>query len=71
MKLAIDALEKERRARYATGHAAYMQGIRKSVMEGEFTGDLFGWVEDDHKRYLEYSDAIQQLEDMIEVIEEL
>lgn len=70
IKLAISSLERERRTKYAAGNVAYLSGIRSSSMKGEYTGELFQWVEDDHKSYQEYSDAISQLEDLIEVLED-
>lgn len=69
-KLAIEVLQRERRAKFATGNVAYLSGVRGSVMEGEITGAPFQWVEDDRKSYIEYSEAIRQLEDMIEILED-
>lgn len=39
-------------------------------MKGEVSGAPFQWVEDDRKSYEEYSEAIRQLEDMIEILED-
>jgi hypothetical protein len=70
IKLAIGALERERRRNYSVGNAAYCSGIRADVLEGEITGTMFQWVEDDHKKYDEHTEAIRQLEDMIEILED-
>jgi hypothetical protein len=70
IKLAIGALERERRRNYSVGNAAYCSGIRADVLQGEITGTMFQWVEADHKKYQEYTDAIRQLEDMIEILED-
>ena len=70
IKLAIGSLERERRTKFSAGNSAYLSGIRMSIMEGEISGTSFQWVEDDRKSYEEYSEAIRQLEDMIEILED-
>ena len=69
-ELAIGALERERRAKFAVGNAAYAAGVRGDVLEGEVGGAPFQWVEADRKGYLEYSEAIRELEDTIEILED-
>lgn len=68
LKLAVECLERERRARYAAGEAAWRQGIRPTEMKGEISGVQFSFAEDGHKKYLEYSQAISQLEDLQEIL---
>lgn len=69
IRLMIGTAERERRRRYAAGHAAYLSGIRQSELDsGGITGMLFQWVETDHASYMEYTDAIQQMEDLIEIL---
>jgi hypothetical protein len=69
IKLAIETLTEKRR-QYASGHVAYTrQKIRPvEIKDTEVRGTGFAWVESDHKRYVEYDEAIRQLEDMIEII---
>ncbi len=69
LRLAIEALTRERRRLHAAGEAAYNQGIRTDVIESdELTGVLFSFAEDGHRSYAEYTKAIQELEDLIEVL---
>lgn len=69
LKLAIEALERERRRLHAVGEAAYQHGIRTDVIESdELTGVLFSFAEDGHKGYVEYTRAINELGDLIEVL---
>jgi hypothetical protein len=69
--LAIAALERERRRLYAAGNAAYNQGIRTDVVNSDgVTGELFTFAEDSHKGYKEYTDAINALGDMIEILQD-
>jgi hypothetical protein len=57
IKLAIGALERERRAKYAAGEHAYQrQGIRD-----------FTFADEGHKHYAEYTEAIRQLQDLEEI----
>lgn len=69
LRLGIDALTDKRR-QYCPGHVAYtQQGIRPDVIDSEdVTGISFLWVERDHLKYEEYSKAIQQLEDLIDIL---
>jgi hypothetical protein len=69
IRLAVESLARERRRLYAAGEAAYNQGIRRDSLDAEeIKGDLFAFGEDDHENYVEYSDAIDQLLDMIEIL---
>lgn len=70
LKLAIKALENERRTNYAAGNAAYRSGIRGASMKGDITGDPSRWADIAHQKYMEHTEAIRQLEDMIEILEE-
>ena len=69
LKMGIEALRRERRRYFAAGERAYNLGIRKDVIKSErVTGVCFSFAEDDHLSYLEYSQAIQQFEDLIEIL---
>lgn len=69
IKLAIESLTRERRRYFAAGDHAYRNGMRAYPINGNaITGVGFGFAEEGHKNYQEYTDAIQQLEDMIEVL---
>lgn len=70
LKLAIKALENERRTNYAAGNAAYRSGFRGASMKGDITGDPSRWADIAHQNYIEHTEAIRQLEDMIEILEE-
>lgn len=71
LELAIDALTDKRR-KFAPGEKAYTrQGLRPDKMQDEeFTYTGFVFVEQDHKSYTEYTQAIQELEDLIEILED-
>lgn len=69
IKLAIESLKKERRAHFAAGGHAYRNGMRTDVIDSEgVTGVGFSFAEDGHASYTQYTDAIQELEDLIEVL---
>lgn len=69
LELSIDALKEKRRREFSAGEFAYRQGIRVDVLKsGGVTGTLFGFSESGHEKYVEYTEAIQQLEDLIEII---
>jgi hypothetical protein len=69
LKLAIKVLQTERRRHFAAGESAWRAGIRKDIIQDEeIMGVGFGWVEDDHFSYQEYSQAIERLEDLIEIL---
>lgn len=69
IKLVIETLTEERRRRFAAGDAAYRSGIRPDKLsDGKITAAPFIWVEHDHAGWNRYSEAIQQLEDLIEII---
>lgn len=70
-KLAVKALTRERRRLHATGEHAWQEGHRPDVIDDpQISGVVFGFAEDDHKGYVKYSEAIQQMEDMIEALSE-
>jgi hypothetical protein len=66
--LAIQALTYYRRAKYATGEDAYRRGIKADQMTGMITGAPFSWVEEEHNHYMECSRALQELEDLKEIL---
>lgn len=69
LQLAIEALTRERRRICAAGEAAYRTGIRKNMINSEgVTGEVMSFAEDGHKGYTEYSNAIRELEDLIEIV---
>lgn len=71
IELAIKALVRERRRLYAAGETAYRQGVRIDHLDKDgVVGELFVFVEDSHQSYAEYTDAIQELEDLIEILED-
>jgi hypothetical protein len=55
LKIAIKALEKQRRI-HSPGKAMYLQGFESA--------------ENEYKRYIECDQAIRQLEDLIEILED-
>lgn len=59
IELAIKALTERRRRYYAAGEAAYQKGIRGMT-----------FADDGHKHYTQHSEAIRQLEDLIEILED-
>lgn len=69
LKLAIVSMTEKRRRLYAAGNHAWLSGLRTDTIPGnEVSGELFSFAEDGHRSYEEYTDAIQQLEDMIDII---
>lgn len=69
IKLSIDALTRERRKLHAAGEHAYQQGMRPvEINSNGIEGTEFLFAQDGHTGYIEYSDAIQELEDLIEVL---
>lgn len=69
LKLAIEALGRERRRNFAAGDHAYRLGMRRDEVNRDgITGELFAFAEDDHRSYMEYTKAISELEDLIEII---
>lgn len=68
LNLAIRSLTSDRRRLYAAGDHAWLSGLRTdTIQDDEVSGELFSFAEDGHKSYEEYTEAIQQLEDMIEI----
>ena len=57
LELGIKALQEIRRRRYASGEEAFKQGV-------DFTFAIDG-----HRHYTEYTEAIQQLDDLIEILQ--
>lgn len=71
IKLAIETLQRERRRLYAAGNAAYYQGFRTDrVNKNDVVGELFVFAEAGHENYKEYSCAIQELEDLIDILQD-
>jgi len=69
LRLAIEALTRERRRLCAAGNHAYRHGIRTDEVNSDgVTGVLFSFAEDDHQSYDEYTAAINELEDLIEIL---
>lgn len=69
IKLAIESLQRERRRLYAASEAAYRQGIRRDFLNSNsIVGELFSFAEEDHKKYKEYTDAMNELEDLIDIL---
>lgn len=69
INLSIDALTRERRKLHAAGEHAYQQGIRPVELNSNgIEGVGFLFAEDGHAGYVEYTKAIQELEDLIEVL---
>lgn len=68
LKLAIGELETKRRRDFAPGEHAYQQGIRTVTLNSEgVTGELLSFAEDGHNGYMEYTQAIDEFEDWIEI----
>ena len=59
IQLAIMTLKDWRRRNYTAGEAAYQSGVRGLT-----------FADNGHKHYVEYSEAIQQMEDLIEILED-
>lgn len=57
IKLAITALTERRRTKFASGESAWLKGLHS--LDFAATG---------HLHYTEHSEAIQQLEDLIEIL---
>lgn len=69
LNLAVECIERERRTKYAAGEAAHRQGIKSDIINSDgIMGTAFDWVEDDHKSYERYTKAIQELEDLIDIL---
>lgn len=100
LKLAVSALEQERRRNFAVGEGAYQRGVRQDILdvylpneridlrppspkgkwfetgaglsyqryERHVTGELFRFAEDGHTSYMQYTLAIQELEDLIDIL---
>lgn len=70
INMGIAALEDARR-RYSDAHYAYKNGLRADEIppnEDGITGTGFGWVESGEAKYQEYTNAITELNDLIEII---
>ena len=69
LDLAIQALEEKRRE-YSPGHVAYTRdGIRADeINDKKVSGVGFAWAQEDHKKYLEYDQAINRLEDLKDIL---
>jgi hypothetical protein len=69
LTLAIRALGVERRRHFAAGEAAYQAGIRADKIDTDgIQGEAFTFAEEGHKHYVEYTKAMQELEDLIEIV---
>jgi len=69
IEIAVESIEIVRRQKFAAGEAAYCQGIRSDkIIDDCVSGVSFDWVESDHKKYTEYTQAIRQLEDLHEIL---
>jgi hypothetical protein len=71
LRLAIEALEDKRRTKFAVGDGAYRLGVRPDELKGDelkYTG--LDFAEKDHKKYQQYTKAIQELEDLIDILED-
>lgn len=69
IKLSIESLTRERRKLHAAGEHAYQHGIRSvEINSNGIEGTEFLFAEDGHAGYIEYTNAIQELEDLIEVL---
>lgn len=67
--IAIDAIELMRRQKYAAGEHAYQQGVRTDAIKDKHVqGTAFAWAQQDHKKYMECTQAIRQLYDLEEII---
>jgi hypothetical protein len=69
LKRAIAAIKHERRAHFAAGEAAYQAGIRKDNIDDEgVKGQAFTFAEVGHAGYVQCTQDIQTLEDLIEIV---
>lgn len=71
LKLAIENLYEKRR-KYAAGHIAYtQQKIRTVEINGDgITGTTMGFAQQEHEDWTRYDEAITQLEDLIEILQD-
>jgi hypothetical protein len=71
IKIAIETL-KEKRREFAAGNFAYeSQGIRTVEIKGDgITGTTLGFAESGHDGYVKYSEAIEELEDLIDILQD-
>ena len=69
LDLAIQALEEKRRE-YSPGHVAYTRdGVRADeIIDDKVTGVGFTWAQENHKKYIEYDQAINRLEDLKDIL---
>lgn len=71
IRLAITALTNERR-RYSAGHYAYIHGVRAdTIKDKRIKGKGFTWAEEDYKTYNNYTQAIKEMHDLIEILTDL
>ena len=71
IKLSIEVLTKARRE-FSPGHVAYTRNnIRPVEINSDGITGVDGlWAKIDHEKYMEYSEAIRQMEDLIEIFED-
>ena len=70
-KLAIEALEDYRRSHYADAHDAYKRGLQADEVNGDgITGIGFAWVAEGEAHYQEYTKAISEMHDLLEMMED-
>ena len=68
VKMAIDALEKERH-QFSFGYHAYRNGIKPDVINDEdVTGVMFGTFQRDHQKYVKLDQAVQEMEDLLDIL---
>lgn len=71
IKLSIKALEHERRRLHAAGEYAWQSGIRPDVIDDkDVQGIQFSFAEDGHKGYVQYTEAIGEMDDMLEALQD-
>lgn len=71
-RLAIESLEEIRRKKFNAAHVAYQQGLRADEIQDDdgVTGLGFAWVEEGEAKYQEYTKAISEMHDLLEMMED-
>ena len=67
-KLAIEAIEYMRRAKYSQGHVMYKLGHRKTIVPANEDIDEFedgGWIEEAHEQYEKCTEAIEIIKERL------
>ncbi len=70
LKLAVECLERERRRHYAVGDHAWRHGYPADKLDEDGIKLEGSFAEESHVGWVRYAEAIRQLEDLQEIIQD-